>query len=48
MKVLKNDNKAVFTAAAQAQRAVDFLHSKQAQKLAAEAASSFSGLEGAI
>ena len=35
LKVLKNDNKAVFTAAAHAQRAVDFLHGKQAEKLAA-------------
>ena len=35
LKVLKNDNKAVFTAAAHAQRAVDFLHVKQAEKLAA-------------
>jgi antirestriction protein ArdC len=35
LKVLKNDNKAVFTAAAHAQRAVDFLHGKQAERLAA-------------
>ena len=29
LKVLKNDKRAIFTAAAHAQRAADFLHSKQ-------------------
>ena len=35
LKVLRNDNRAVFTAAAHAQRALDYLHSQQAEKLAA-------------
>lgn len=35
LEVLKTDSRAIFTAAAQAQRAVDYLHSLQAVKAAA-------------
>src|SRR5207237_1321493 len=37
LKVLRNDNRAVFTAAAHAQRAADFLHGLQANSMEAAA-----------
>ena len=38
LSVLKNDKRAIFTAAAHAQRAADFLHAKQPTQTAQEAA----------
>jgi antirestriction protein ArdC len=35
LEVLKNDNRAIFTAAAHAQRAADYLHKKAVPELAA-------------